>query len=106
MELSSYQKNITATATYPRELEGGVFYTALGLAGEVGELLNKVKKVARDNAKIDKEDLASEIGDILWYLSQLSTELGIDMDYVAEHNLEKVKSRKERGMIGGSGDNR
>ena len=70
------------------------------------QLLNKIKKIARDNMEIDRDDLKGEIGDILWYLAQISTELGIDFEDVALHNLEKLKSRHERGKIAGSGDNR
>ncbi len=104
MDFSEYQKIAKSTAVYPDNLEGAFFYPSIGLAGEVGELLNKIKKIARDNAKIDKKDLEGEIGDVLWYLAQLSTELGIDFEDVAAHNLEKLKSRKERGRIAGSGD--
>ncbi|MGC8479664.1 MAG: nucleoside triphosphate pyrophosphohydrolase family protein [Candidatus Micrarchaeia archaeon] len=106
MDFSEYQENAKKTAIYPNNMEGSFYYPALGLAGEVGELLNKIKKIARDKKNPDIEDLKGEIGDILWYLSQVSTELGIDFNEVAEHNLQKLKSRNERGLISGSGDNR
>ena len=103
---SFHQSKASETAIYPKTLDGGVYYTAIGLAGEVGELLNKIKKIARDKAQISKEDITSELGDVLWYLSQLATEMGISMEDVAKNNLEKLKGRKERGTISGSGDNR
>ncbi len=106
MNFSEYQNDSNDTAIYPDELKGRFFYPSLGLAGEVGELLNKVKKIARDNAKFSKEDIEGEIGDVLWYLSQLCTEFDISLEEAAKHNLEKLKSRKERGVISGSGDNR
>jgi len=106
MDFEEYQREANKTAVYPKNLDGAFFYPSIGLAGEVGELLNKIKKIARDNKEIDREDLKGEIGDILWYLAQLSTELGIDFEDVALHNLEKLKSRHERGKIAGSGDNR
>ena len=61
---------------------------------------------AESHLETDRDDLKGEIGDILWYLAQISTELGIDFEDVALHNLEKLKSRHERGKIAGSGDNR
>ncbi len=106
MDFSEYQKNAKKTAQYPDGMDGKFYYPALGLAGEVGELLNKIKKIARDRATPNKDDLKAEIGDVLWYLSQVSTELGIDFDEVAQYNLKKLQSRQERGVISGSGDNR
>ena len=86
------------------------YYPALGLAGEIGEFCNKLKKVMRDkNGEITEEfrkDSAKEIGDILWYVSALCSELNIDLEDVAEKNIEKLFSRKDRGVLGGSGDNR
>ncbi len=104
MRFDEYQEKARRTAFYPREQ--AVFYPALGLSGEVGELNNKIKKGMRDNAKPDIEGLKGELGDVLWYLSQVATDLGISLDEVAESNIEKLKSRKERGTLGGSGDDR
>ena len=106
MDFLEYQQYTKTTAQYPGNLNGRFYYPALGLAGEVGELLNKIKKIARDDAPINKDDLKGELGDVLWYVSQLSNELGIDLNDVASYNLEKLKSRKNRGVISGSGDNR
>lgn len=87
-----------------------IVYPTLGLANEAGEVAGKVKKIFRDkDGKLsaeDREALKSELGDVLWYLAQICTELDISLEEVAEANLEKLFSRKERNQIGGSGDNR
>ena len=113
MEMNEYQKHTRTTAKYPGAMEGttdAVVYTALGLAGEAGEIANKVKKVLRDNGGVVSHeiaaDLAKEIGDVLWYLARLSDELGYPVGNIAEGNLAKLTSRLERGVITGSGDNR
>ncbi len=106
LDLKDYQNKASETAIYPKKLDGGVYYAAIGLAGEVGELLNKIKKIARDNAELDVEGVKGELGDVLWYCSQIATELGIDMNEVADYNLKKLEDRKRRGVIGGNGDNR
>jgi NTP pyrophosphatase (non-canonical NTP hydrolase) len=84
-------------------------YVGLGL-GEVGELQGKIKKIIRDKGGvIDREDLLKledELGDILWYVSQCCNELGLDMGNVAMRNINKLASRKERGVIKGEGDER
>jgi NTP pyrophosphatase (non-canonical NTP hydrolase) len=84
-------------------------YVSLGL-GEVGELQGKIKKIIRDNNGIvnddKKKELAKELGDILWYVSETCSKLGLDMGEVAEGNLVKLASRKERGVLAGSGDER
>ncbi len=106
MDFNSYQKEAKKTAVFPDVLDGRFYYPAIGLAGEVGEVLNKIQKVARDRTEVNKEDLKSELGDVLWYLSQLAEELGISMEDVAAHNLEKLRDRAARGKIQGAGDNR
>ncbi len=106
MDFSEYEKKAHETAVCPSILNGSCFYHAIGLAGEVGELLNKIKKIARDNMQIDREDAKHELGDILWYLSELANSLGISMDEVADANIEKLAKRKTEGKLHGSGDNR
>ena len=85
-------------------------YPALGLCGEAGEVAEKVKKTIRDDGGVlsdqRREALARELGDVLWYLSQLATEADLDLETIAEDNLEKLLSRQERGVLRGSGDNR
>ena len=106
MEFNEYQERAKETAMYPSKLDGGFYYTALALAGEVGELLNKIKKIARDNIQIPREEIISELGDILWYLSETARNFNISLEEVAEYNLKKIRSRKEKGTLQGSGDNR
>ena len=106
MEFNEYQERAKETAIYPDKLDGGFYYTALALAGEVGELLNKIKKIARDNIQIPREEIISELGDILWYLSETARRFNISLEEVAEYNLKKVRGRKERETLQGSGDNR
>ena len=87
-----------------------IVYPTLGLANEVCEVAGKIKKIFRDKeGKISEEDrqaLKQELGDVLWYLTQICTELGLTLEEVAEANLVKLFSRLERGTIQGSGDNR
>jgi NTP pyrophosphatase (non-canonical NTP hydrolase) len=110
MQLNEYQKKARETAHYPRQEGREWIYPALGLAGEAGEVADKIKKVLRDHDGIVSDDrreaLKKELGDVLWYVAQLSTELNIELDDVAQTNLEKLFSRMERGVISGDGDNR
>jgi NTP pyrophosphatase (non-canonical NTP hydrolase) len=108
MKLSEYQKKATATAIYG---DGNkINYPILGLVGEAGELANKYKKILRDNDGLmtpeKLHDLQDELGDVLWYVAALANDLHITLDEVAERNINKLESRKARGVIGGSGDNR
>lgn len=108
MSLNEYQKGALETAVYPEQYR--VIYPALGLAGEAGEVADKIKKVIRDEGgKVDEQrriDVAKEIGDVLWYCAVLASDLGFELEDIGRMNYEKLKSRKERGKIGGSGDNR
>ena len=85
-----------------------IVYPTLGLVNEAGELAGKVKKIFRDKngqiSEADREALKQELGDVLWYLAQITTELDLTLAEVAEANLEKLFSRFERGKIGGEGD--
>ena len=109
MNLLDYQLKSRATALYPN-VGNNVIYPTLGLAGEAGEVADKVKKVLRDkNGIFDesvKQAIKLELGDVLWYISQISTELGLKLDDIALANIEKLTSRAERGIISGSGDDR
>ena len=123
MNFSEYQKEAGKTAMYPtvvypdttKPTLGVPFvYPALGLAGEAGELANKVKKILRgDCEKYTSEewehlrdDLVKELGDVLWYVAALATDLGEDLEVIAERNLTKLSLRKSQGKIKGTGDNR
>jgi NTP pyrophosphatase (non-canonical NTP hydrolase) len=83
---------------------------AFGLVGESGEFAEKLKKIYRDKdgelSDEDKTELVKELGDVLWYLSATLHYLGVSFDELASSNLEKVLSRKQRGVTQGSGDNR
>jgi len=109
MELSEYQKKALTTALYPN-MASNPYYPALGLGGEVGEVLNKVKKIMRDHdgqvTDEYREILKKELGDVMWYLASMAHELGLDLNEIAKANLEKLASRKERGVLGGDGDDR
>lgn len=108
MNLSEYQRESRRTAEYPRE--AWLVYPALGLAGEAGEVAEHAKKTIRDDGgKVSDERRAAmskELGDVLWYVAQLATELGLDLDEIAGQNLEKLFSRQTRGVLSGSGDDR
>ena len=103
MGLNDYQKAASRTAIY--KAEHSILYPALGLAGEAGEVSNKVKKMLRDG-NFDKQGIAAEIGDVLWYLAALSRDLNIELHDLAMQNLEKLYGRKARGTLTGSGDKR
>jgi NTP pyrophosphatase (non-canonical NTP hydrolase) len=106
MDLRTYQRFAEEYMMYPRRI--AYEYPALGLVGEAGEVANKVKKLARDHldpASI-KDDIKSELGDVLWYVAAVATEFDIDLDEVGRANLIKLADRKARNVIRGSGDNR
>ena len=109
MTLDDYQKQALTTAIYHSKKDNLLHWT-LGLCGESGEVAEKFKKWIRDNnsdmAALDTEDLAKELGDVLWYVAVLADELGFSLDQVAEHNVAKLASRHKRNKITGSGDNR
>ncbi len=111
MDFKEYQKKSRKTAVYPKSKYcEGVFYPTLGLVGESGEVAEKVKKSLRDDqgiiTKEKKEEIKKELGDVLWYVSQIATDLKLSLDDIALTNLEKLASRFKRGHIRGSGDNR
>jgi NTP pyrophosphatase (non-canonical NTP hydrolase) len=108
MQLAEYQRLSRRTAQYPRE--AWLAYPALGLAGEAGEIAEHAKKAIRDdNGEITPERrsaMTKELGDVLWYLAQLASELDLELDEIAQINLEKLLSRQARGVLSGSGDDR
>jgi len=107
-DFNSYQRIAATTAIYPDEHR--ILYPAFGLAGEAGEVANKVKKLIRDGPdnRPDtwREDIASEIGDVLWYCAALATDLNLTLGMIAAQNEKKLSKRKRDGTIGGSGDTR
>lgn len=109
MTFVEYQIEARKTAIYPNK-DNNFIYPTLGLAGEAGEVAEKIKKVLRDNQGIVSEEkkieITKELGDVLWYVANLSQELGISLEDVAQKNIEKLKSRQQRDELHGSGDNR
>jgi len=109
LSLSEYQNQAMRTAIYPQLGEVPI-YPVLGLVGEAGEVAEKVKKIIRDKdgvvGKWDRDNIALELGDVLWYLAAIAKELGYTLEDIAQMNLDKLNDRKDRGALGGSGDNR
>lgn len=108
MELDEYQRLSRRTATYPRS--AWLAYPALGLCGEAGEVADHAKKTIRDDGgsitDARRAAMAAELGDVLWYLAQLATELELDLGQIAQANLDKLLSRQRRGVLSGEGDDR
>lgn len=113
LTFEDYQLQAPSTAIYPGAGTGNlmaVVYTALGLANEGGETAGKVKKILRDSKGVLSEEsrksIADEIGDVLWYAALLADEIGWSLEKIASNNLDKLSDRNNRGVLGGSGDNR
>ncbi|HXW57957.1 MAG TPA: nucleoside triphosphate pyrophosphohydrolase family protein [Solirubrobacteraceae bacterium] len=108
MELADYQRLSRRTAEYPRA--AWLSYPALGLAGEAGEVAEHVKKAIRDDGgeigDARRGAMSKELGDVLWYVAQLASELGLELEQIAAENLDKLRSRQRRGVLSGSGDDR
>ena len=111
MTLNEYQNQALQTAIFPQRGEyPGLMYLGLGLTGESGEITDHIKKGFRYyNAEIlpaRKKLMRAELGDVLWYVAVLASELGFTLDEVAKYNTAKLMDRMQRGVLGGSGDNR
>lgn len=116
MKFEDYAMQAMDTAIYP----GVLTYPVLGLVGEAGEVAEKVKKYFRDGDHEDvviedpivemapelREDIAKELGDVLWYITAIASDIGYSLDEVASLNLEKLESRQNRDQLHGSGDDR
>jgi len=109
MDFNEYQQKSRKTAGYPA-IGHTIIYPTLGLVNEAGEVAGKIKKVFRDKeGEINDETraaLKAELGDVLWYIAQVCTELDLSLDEVAAYNIDKLYGRLERGTIRGDGDNR
>ena len=109
MDLDAYQRGALRTAA-PRDKKNELLHLVLGLVGESGEIAEKFKKWVRDldsdESRIDRADIAKELGDVLWYLAVLADYLDLSLDDIAVANLTKLASRQDRGVLGGTGDNR
>lgn len=105
---NEYQVSTATTAIYPREQ--ALSYLTLGLAGEAGEVANKVKKIIRDTGghvnDQKKKEIIDELGDVMWYISELCTELGVPLSAVATLNIDKLQGRARDKQLQGDGDNR
>ncbi len=110
MTFDDYQKRALTTVISNNDKFKDTLHWVLGINGEAGEVAEKVKKIIRDkNGKVSQEDkleLSKELGDVLWYLAVFAHDLGFSFDDVAKANLDKLQSRKSRGVLGGQGDNR
>ncbi len=109
MELNAYQIESKKTALYPN-VGNNFIYPTLGLCGEAGEVAEKIKKIIRDNNSIaDPErinEIKKELGDVLWYIAQLSTELNLTLEDIAQANINKLQERLKNNLLHGNGDNR
>lgn len=103
MELNEYQRS---AYSYSLDSARNINYLLLGLSGEVGELHSLFAKNVRDKGTIEWTTVKKELGDVLWFVSGIAEFLGMSLDDVAQTNLDKLESRKQRGTIGGSGDER
>lgn len=101
---NEYHAFVQGMKVYPEK--HAIVYPALGLVGEAGEISEKVKKWLRGDRELDREGLLKELGDPLWYIASLAADLGYTLQDVVDANVEKLSSRKERGVLKGSGDNR
>ena len=103
MDFNEFQNK---TDTFIKDsVKGNLYYFSLGLTGESGEVADKVKKLLRDG-KMDWLELGKELGDVLFYVAQIAKCCGLTLEEVAQMNIDKLQSRKSRGKISGSGDNR
>lgn len=108
MNLNEYQDKTLETAIYPSAGTGAdieLFYLAMGLTSEAGEVAGKIKKLLRDG-HYDPGNLAYELGDCFWYLARLADAIGYDAEDILTINYNKLMKRKDNGTISGSGDNR
>ena len=104
--LNNYQMQARKFAIYPEDMQ--IMYPALGLAGEAGEVADKVKKIYRDDRTDARflAEIAKEIGDVMWYCATLADDLGFDLQQVAEMNIYKLQCRRVKGALTGDGDDR
>lgn len=109
MDCDDYQRAALRTAR-DKDAPDEFMHLVLGLVGEAGEIAEKVKKLVRDKngdvAQLDRDDMAAELGDVLWYAAVLANFLDLSLDDIAQRNVDKLADRQRRAALGGSGDNR
>lgn len=98
LSFRQYQLQTERTKMQFRTEEEELVYLTLGLSGEVGEVTEVVKKVVYHGHKLDEAVIEKEIGDVLWYLARLCHVLGLDMEEVAEANIDKLRKRYPNGF--------
>ena len=113
MSLDKYQKRAAEFDLFETTVDlksPGFLEKVLGLAGEAGEAADKVKKVIRDKGGYasdeDRQAIAKELGDVLWYLANVARYLNIPLSEIAEDNIDKLSNRKKRNKLHGEGDDR
>ncbi len=104
VDFNTYQKQAHQTAVYPPDM--GMAYCVTGLCAECGEVADKVAKYYRGDGALNEEGLKKELGDVLWFIAELSTHLQFDLQDVAEMNLQKLADRQKRNALKGEGDER
>jgi len=106
MDLKTYQEFTPTTALYPKKFEES--YLSTGLAAEAGEVSDLFAKYFRGDYTSQPmiPKLEKELGDIFWFISQICNCYGLDMEEILDLNVDKLTSRKDRGVIQGSGDDR
>jgi len=104
IDFNEYQEEACKTAIYPPDM--GLAYCITGLCAETGEVADKIAKYYRGDGDIDVDGLKKELGDVLWFISELSRHLNIKLEEVAVANLQKLKDRQQRNALRGNGDNR
>lgn len=101
MRFADYQAQAYGTAIYTNQL-----YPVMGLSEEAGEVTGLFAKAVRDKTPIDRDKLVKELGDVMWMVAAVATDNSIQLDEIAQANLTKLASRKARGVLSGSGDDR
>lgn len=98
MTFDDYQTAVLRTAAVHKEMKDRLAVCGLGVAGEAGEVADEIKKVLFQGHGLDKDKLANEAGDALWYLAFLASTIGVSFEEIAERNIRKLKARYPDGF--------
>ena len=108
MNIEDFDKFVKETTL--NTINGDPYYGVLGLCGETGEVAEKLKKIRRDKQGVfddySKGEVIKELGDVVWYVTNIAGALGSSLEEVIKVNIDKINSRRERGVMNGNGDNR